>query len=139
MVVFAGKKGLKITIHNDPRVTRIGIFMRKYKLDELPQLINVLKGEMSLVGPRPEVPEYMDLYPYDVREKVLSVLPGITDYASIEFKDENTMIAGKLDPERVYIEEILPIKQKYYLNYVEKRSLSIDIQLILKTLWKIVG
>lgn len=138
MMDDAVKKGLSITVGHDHRITQVGAFLRKYKLDELPQLLNVLKGEMSLVGPRPEVPEYVDYYPYDVKEKILSVPPGITDNASIEFIDESALLEGKLNPERVYVEEILPIKLKYYLLYVEKRSLWVDIHLILRTLWKIV-
>jgi len=134
MIIDAESKGLKITIGRDPRITESGHFLRKYKLDELAQLFNVLNGSMSLVGPRPEVQEYIDAYPEDIRNKVLSVRPGITDFASIEFKDENSILDGAKDPQKTYIEEILPIKQQYYLKYVEEQNLVLDIKLILKTI-----
>jgi lipopolysaccharide/colanic/teichoic acid biosynthesis glycosyltransferase len=134
MVTDAESKGLKITVGNDPRITKSGHFLRKYKLDELAQLFNVLNGTMSLVGPRPEVQEYIDVYPGDVRQAVLSVRPGITDIASIEFKDENSMLENVSDPNKVYIEEILPIKQKYYLQYIKEQSMLLDIKLIFKTI-----
>lgn len=138
MIVDAEKLGLKITVDNDPRVTSVGNKLRKFKLDELPQLFNVLNGSMSLVGPRPEVIEYMDKYPCDIRKKILSVRPGITDLASIEFRDENKILAGVENPSKTYIEEILPIKQNYYLDYVENQSLFLDIQIIFKTIVAIV-
>jgi len=134
MVINAESKGLKITVGNDPRITRSGDFLRKYKLDELAQLFNVLNGTMSLVGPRPEVQEYIDVYPEHVREKVLSVRPGITDYASIEFKNENQMLENSKDPNKTYIDDILPIKQRYYIQYVNERSLLLDIKLIFRTI-----
>jgi|TARA_R100001377_G_C3185099_1_gene108226 lipopolysaccharide/colanic/teichoic acid biosynthesis glycosyltransferase len=134
MVTDAESKGLKITVGHDPRITKSGHFLRKYKVDELAQLLNVINSSMSLVGPRPEVREYIDVYPDEVREKVLSVKPGITDYASIEFKDENQLLEGASDPNKVYIDEILPIKQKYYLRYVEEQSFIVDIKLIIKTI-----
>jgi lipopolysaccharide/colanic/teichoic acid biosynthesis glycosyltransferase len=134
MVVDAESKGLKITIGKDPRITKSGQFLRKYKLDELAQLFNVLNGSMSLVGPRPEVQEYIDLYPDEIRRKVLSVKPGITDFASIEFKDENQMLDNSSDPNKTYIEDILPIKQQYYLKYVEEQNIFLDIKLIFKTI-----
>jgi len=138
MIIDAESKGLKITVGRDPRITNSGYFLRKYKLDELAQLFNVLNGSMSLVGPRPEVQEYIDEYPEDIRIKVLSVRPGITDFASIEFKDENSILDGALDPQKTYIEEILPIKQQYYLKYVEEQNLVLDIKLILKTIMAIL-
>ncbi len=138
MVIDADKKGLKITIGKDSRITKSGHFIRKYKIDELPQLINVLNGTMSLVGPRPEVQEYIDVYPENVKEKVLSVKPGITDYASIEFKNENSMLDGAQDPHSVYINKILPIKQHYYLKYVDEQSMCLDVKLILKTIIAII-
>ncbi|KXO13738.1 putativeCPS biosynthesis glycosyltransferase [Moritella sp. JT01] len=138
MIMDAESKGLKITIGRDPRITDSGHFLRKYKLDELAQLFNVLNGSMSLVGPRPEVQEYIDEYPEDIRSKVLSVRPGITDFASIEFKDENSILDGAKDPQKTYIEEILPIKQQYYLKYVEEQNLVLDIKLILKTIVAII-
>ncbi len=134
MGVGAEAKGPKITVDRDSRITRSGTFMRRHKLDELPQLINVLKGEMSLVGPRPEVPEYVERYPPDVRDVVLSVAPGITDLASIRFKDETRLLAGVSDPEKTYVEEILPQKLELYQQYVRERSLWLDVRLIWRTL-----
>jgi len=130
----AESKGRQITVGNDPHITRSGRFLRRYKLDELPQLINVIKGEMSLVGPRPEVPRYVALYPEQLREKVLSVPPGITDYASIEYKDENDILGRADDPDKAYIEQVMPVKLKYYERYVSERSLWVDFKLILATL-----
>lgn len=130
-------KGLSITVGQDPRVTRIGAFLRRYKIDELPQLIDVLRGSMSLVGPRPEVPEYVALYPERDREIVLSVRPGITDRASLEFSDESALLAGASDPQRVYVEEILPRKLRYYRDYVATRTFAGDLDIILRTLFKI--
>ena len=138
MIVEAESKGLKITIGNDPRITSSGHFLRRTKLDELAQLFNVLGGTMSLVGPRPEVQEYIDVYPEDIKQKVLSVKPGITDYAAIEFKDENKMLQDSADPSKTYIEKILPIKQQYYLKYIEDQSFILDIKLILKTIFIIL-
>ena len=138
MIVDAESKGLKITVGNDPRITQSGHFLRKYKLDELAQLFNVLNGTMSLVGPRPEVQEYIDVYPEKIREKVLSVRPGITDYASIEFKNENQILENSKDPNKSYIDEILPIKQKYYLQYIDEQSLLLDIKLILRTIFALL-
>lgn len=128
----------RLTIGADPRITRSGHFLRKTKIDELPQLIDVFLGTMSLVGPRPEVQEFIDCYPETVKEKVLSVRPGITDKASIEMVDENEILAGYEDSRQAYIDIILPIKQKYYLEYVENNSLIMDISLIFATLMKIV-
>ena len=126
--------GLLITVGQDARVTKSGFFIRKTKLDELPQLINVLKGEMSIVGPRPEVPKYIACYTAEQRRCVLSVRPGITDNASIEFRDENEILGRSQDPEKAYIEEVLPIKIKHYINYVEKNSLLEDFKIVIKTL-----
>jgi len=139
MCLDAETKGRQITIGEDPRITRSGKFLRHYKLDELPQLLNVVLGEMSLVGPRPEVPRYVALYPVNVREQVLSVPPGITDYASIEYKDENTILGLATDPDRAYIEEVMPTKLRYYQRYVAERSLWVDFKLIMKTLKAIVS
>ena len=138
MVLQAEQKGKQITIGADARINRSGVFLRKYKLDELPQLINVLKGEMSLVGPRPEVPRYVAEYPAEVKEKILSVPPGITDYASIEYHEENALLGKAENPEDFYIKEILPIKISYYLRYVKERNLWVDFVIILKTLKCIV-
>lgn len=139
MVVDAERKGLQITVGADRRVTRVGHLLRKYKLDELPQLLDVVKGDMSLVGPRPEVPRYVDCYPDGVRETVLSVRPGITDRASIEFKDENLILGHAVDAERAYIEEVLPIKLRFYVDYVTTRSLWGDLKIILTTVVALIG
>ena len=133
MVTNAERLGLQITVGADDRVTRVGRWMRKYKLDELPQLLDVWLGHMSLVGPRPEVPRYVASYPDDIRDIVLSVRPGITDRASIEFKDENLILGRAADPDRAYVETVLPIKLKYYSDYVETNSLIGDIGLIIRT------
>lgn len=130
--------GRQITVGEDPRITSSGCFLRKYKLDELPQLLNVITGDMSLVGPRPEVPRYVALYPERVRKTVLSVPPGITDYASIEYKDENTILGQAVDPDKAYIEEVMPVKLGYYQRYVAERSLWLDFTLILRTLKEII-
>lgn len=135
----AESQGRQITVGDDPRITRAGRFLRRYKLDELPQLINVVKGEMSLVGPRPEVPRYVELYPEQLREKVLSVPPGITDFASIEYKDENAILGKAEDPDRAYVEQVMPMKLKYYERYVAERSLWVDFKLILATVKAIRG
>lgn len=133
MIVDAETYGKQITIGNDKRVTNSGYFLRKYKFDELPQLFNICLGEMSLVGPRPEVPRYVAEYTEEEKAIVLSVLPGITDYASIEYKNENEVLGKSTDPEKTYIEEILPIKIQYYRKYVEEQSLMKDFMLIIKT------
>ncbi len=138
MCLDAENKGRLITVGADPRITRSGIFLRKTKLDELPQLLNVITGEMSLVGPRPEVPRYVALYPAHVRDLVLSVPPGITDNASIEYKDENVILGQASDPDRAYIEEVMPVKLKYYLRYVAERSLWLDFILIIRTVKAII-
>lgn len=138
MVVDAEKKGLQITVGSDQRITRTGDFLRKYKLDELPQLIDVFMGTMSLVGPRPEVPKYVALYPAAQREIVLSVRPGITDLASITYRDENRLLGESTDPERTYIEEIMPIKLRYYEQYVQNRSMGMDLRIIFLTFAKLV-
>lgn len=124
------KKGLITVGGHDSRITRMGYFIRKYKIDELPQLWNVLKGDMSLVGPRPEVKKYVELYTEEQR-RVLSVRPGITDYASIEYVDENEILGKADNPDRVYVEEIMPAKIKLNMRYIENRSL--------KEYFKIIG
>lgn len=134
-----GQEGLALTVGQDNRVTRVGAVLRHYKIDELPQLIDVLKGDMSLVGPRPEVPKYVDCYPPEQRTQVLSVRPGITDLASIEFRHENQMLASSPNPEQTYIEEVLPIKLRYYCEYVQQQSLLGDLRIIWRTLFAIVG
>ena len=132
--MFADATGISLTVGDDPRVTQCGRFLRRFKLDELPQLLDVLNGDMSLVGPRPEVPRYMAQYPEDIRKKVLSVPPGITDIAAIKFKDENILLRKSKDPEKDYIEKILPLKIKYYQEYIAKRSLALDLKLIFQTI-----
>jgi lipopolysaccharide/colanic/teichoic acid biosynthesis glycosyltransferase len=131
-------KGIKLTIGYDSRITKCGHFLRQYKVDELPQLLNVLKGEMSIVGPRPEVPEYVELYPDGIKEYVLSVPVGITDYASIEFRNESDMLATSQQPEVDYVEKILPLKLAYHQQYVRDQSVYLDVRLIFRTLKRIV-
>lgn len=121
----------------DPRITPSGYFLRKYKLDELPQLFNVIKGDMSLVGPRPEVPAYVELYTND-QKRVLSVKPGITDAASLEFINENELLADADDPQKYYKEVILPRKLGLQLNYVDQRSFMGDLSIIVKTVVGII-
>jgi lipopolysaccharide/colanic/teichoic acid biosynthesis glycosyltransferase len=133
MVVDAPKLGLQITAGKDPRITRVGRFLRKWKLDELPQLVNVLKGEMSFVGPRPEVPRYVDMFREDYA-CVLSVRPGITDPASLKYRDEAAILAKSADPEETYVHEILPEKIMLAKEYVAQASLRGDIALIWKTI-----
>jgi lipopolysaccharide/colanic/teichoic acid biosynthesis glycosyltransferase len=123
-----------LTVGRDPRITRAGHFLRKYKLDELPQLFNVVHGTMSLVGPRPEVPRYVACYPPRERELVLSVKPGVTDWASILYKDENAILGQAPDPEQAYIETILPTKLEYYVRYVRERTFWVDLRIIFQTL-----
>jgi lipopolysaccharide/colanic/teichoic acid biosynthesis glycosyltransferase len=132
------KKGLLTVGGRDSRITRMGYYIRKYKIDELPQLINVLLGDMSLVGPRPEVRRYTDLY-NDEQKKVLSVKPGITDYASIEYSNENEILGKADDPERVYIDEIMPAKLKLNLRYIAEQGLFTDVKIIFKTVFKILS
>lgn len=138
MVTNAEKIGLQITVGRDFRVTRVGHWLRKYKLDELPQLLDVWLGHMSLVGPRPEVPLYVACYPPDLRELVLSVRPGITDRASIEFKDENEILGASVNPSQAYVQEVLPIKVRYYVDYVNNRTFFGDLLLILRTIKAII-
>jgi len=127
----------QITVGKDDRITKIGMFLRKYKLDEIPQLINVLLGDMSLVGPRPEVPKYVALYTEGQKE-ILKVRAGITDYASIEFSDENDLLASEADPEKAYIEKIMPKKIELNKKYLSEISMLTDIKIILLTIKKIL-
>jgi len=138
MHINADKAGLLTVGGRDPRVTPIGFFLRKYKLDELPQLLNVLFGSMSLVGPRPEVRKYVDLYNAE-QQKVLSVKPGITDYASIEYSEENDLLAKSSDPEKTYIEEIMPAKLLLNQKYIAEKSIITDIKIIWMTASKIIS
>lgn len=138
MVVDADKKGLSITVGRDSRITRVGAFLRKTKLDELAQLLNVLCGQMSFVGPRPEVPRYVELYtPY--QRQVLLVRPGITDYASIAYRNENDLLAGADDPEKMYIETIMPDKIELNMKYLREISPLADLRLILKTVIAVIA
>jgi putative undecaprenyl-phosphate galactose phosphotransferase len=137
MASGADKKGLITVGAKDSRVTRVGYFLRKYKLDELPQLLNVVRGEMSLVGPRPEVRKYVDMYTVEQR-KVLAVAPGITDYASIEYADENTILGQARDPDLAYVEQIMPDKIRYNMKYIDNRCLKEYFKIIFLTLMKIV-
>ena len=137
MYVDSDKKGLLTVGGRDPRVTKAGYWLRKYKLDELPQLFNVLKGDMSIVGPRPEVKKYTDLYTEEQR-KVLSVKPGITDYASIEYVDENEVLAKSSNPEKTYIDEIMPHKLELNKKYILNKGLITDMKIILLTIKKII-
>lgn len=138
MSANADKTGALITVGSDMRITKVGSFLRKYKLDELAQLLDVLRGSMSLVGPRPEVAEFMNLYDDATRAKILSVRPGITDLASIEMKDENEILAKFADPRQAYIDEIMPLKAKFYVDYVENQSLLVDIKILLKTFFYVL-
>lgn len=130
------KKGLLTVGGRDPRITRSGYFLRKTKMDELPQLINVLVGDMSFVGPRPEVRKYVDLYTTE-QKKVLNVRPGITDLASLEYFEESELLAKSSDPEKTYIEEIMPAKLKLNLQYISKANLGTDIGMIFRTIGRI--
>jgi len=137
MVMDADKKGLAITVGRDSRITRVGAVLRKTKLDELAQLLNVLLGQMSFVGPRPEVPKYVELYtPY--QRQVLLVRPGITDYASIAYRNENDLLAGAPNPETMYIERIMPDKIELNMKYLREISPLADIRLILKTIVAVI-
>ncbi len=138
MVVNAEKMGGPSTADSDPRITKIGKLLRKYKLDELPQLTNVLKGEMSFVGPRPEVPVYVALFTEE-EKAILSVRPGITDWASLWNADEGLVLADSPDPEKTFLEKIRPEKVRLQLEYVRRRSFWIDIKIISQTLTAIVA
>ena len=137
MHLDADKKGLLTVGGRDPRVTSIGYYLRKYKLDELPQLFNVLFGTMSLVGPRPEVRKYVDLYSKE-QLHVLSVKPGITDFASLEYINENDLLAKSDNPEQTYIDEIMPAKLALNANYIRQQGILVDFKIIMNTILKIV-
>jgi lipopolysaccharide/colanic/teichoic acid biosynthesis glycosyltransferase len=138
MVENAERLGIQVTKEDDPRITKIGKILRKYKLDELPQLINVLKGEMSLVGPRPEVPKYVNIYKEEYKE-ILKIKPGITDFAAIEFINEEKLLKGSKNPEKIYLEQILPKKMEFYKKYIHEISILTDLKILLKTILKIIG
>lgn len=137
MVSDAENKGLQITVGADARITKVGKFLRKTKIDELPQLINVLVGSMSLVGPRPEVPKYVNMYD-DVQRNVLLVRPGITELASIVYRNENELLAKSDNPEETYINEIMPEKIRLNLEYIKKMNVFYDLILIIKTVGAIL-
>ena len=134
MVADAPERGLQITIGDDPRITTAGTFLRRSKLDELPQLIDVLAGHMSLVGPRPEVPAYVAHYPAELRDKVLAVRPGITDPVSLELADESERLGRAAEPEREYVEVMLPRKLHASVAYAERATLWTDLWIIGRTL-----
>jgi len=138
MVRDASRKGGPITVGDDPRITRVGRFLRKAKIDELPQLINVLRGEMSLVGPRPEVRKYVELYRKDYVE-ILQVRPGITDLSSLKYWDEAALLGLSQDPEKEYVTHILPEKVRLAREYLDRSSLTFDLNLLAKTLLRLVG
>jgi lipopolysaccharide/colanic/teichoic acid biosynthesis glycosyltransferase len=131
------KKGLLTIGDNDTRVTRIGFFLRKYKIDELPQLINILLGDMSFVGPRPEVRKYVDLYNVE-QLRVLTVRPGLTDFSSLYYINESELLSKSLNPENTYIEEIMPAKLELCMKYLNEKSLKTDIKILYNTLKKIL-
>jgi|YelNatPaOPRAMG01_1025707.scaffolds.fasta_scaffold74618_2 lipopolysaccharide/colanic/teichoic acid biosynthesis glycosyltransferase len=137
MIVNAEKVGGPSTPDDDPRITRVGKLLRKYKLDELPQIINVIKGEMSLVGPRPEVPKYVEMFTEE-EKRILQVRPGITDWASLWNPDEGAILKNSKDPEKKYVEEIRPKKLKLQLYYVNNRSFFIDIKIIFLTILSVI-
>lgn len=135
---FSEKEG-KITVGNDdPRITPVGAFLRKYKMDELPQLFNVILGDMHLVGPRPEVPEYVAKYTAE-QLRVLSVKPGITDYASLEYFNENELLAQSPNPEETYVSVVMPAKLKMNLEYVDNRNFPADVKILVKTVMRILS
>lgn len=136
MAIHADKLGLLTIGGMDARITKVGYYIRKYKLDEFPQLLNILKGEMSFVGPRPEVEKYVKLYPSNMLG-VLKVKPGLTDLASIQFINENEILAKSNDPEKTYIQEIMPAKLELNFKYIQTMSISNDLKIIFKTLLKI--
>lgn len=138
MVTDASKSGLLTVGGRDPRITKVGYYLRKYKLDELPQMFNVLNGSMSIIGPRPEVRKYVDMY-NEEQLKVLSVQPGISDYASIQYINENDILAKSNNPEQTYIDEIMPAKLELNLKYIKEKGLITDIKIILLTIYKIIS
>ena len=132
-------RGVQVTAENDSRITSLGRFLRKIKLDEIPQLYNVLMGDMSFVGPRPEVPRYVAIWPEEDRKNILSVRPGITDYATLYYHDEQALLARSEDPEKVYVRDIVPHKLELYRDYVRDRNFGLDIRLILATIASMIN
>lgn len=138
MGVGADKKGLLTVGFNDNRVTRVGRFIRRYKLDELPQLLNILWGDMSFVGPRPEVRKYVDQYSEE-QLKVLQVRPGLTDYASLEYFNENELLSKSPNPEETYVKEVMPAKLNLNFKYIENQGFFTDLNLIFRTIGRVMG
>ncbi len=138
MRVNSGAKGLQITVGQDPRITRVGYWLRKTKFDEFPQLLNVLRGEMTFVGPRPEVERYVNQYTPDQR-RVLDLVPGITDPASLKYYNESELLGVQEDPERHYVEVIMPDKIRINLDYQNSRSMGADLSFIVATLSRVFG
>jgi lipopolysaccharide/colanic/teichoic acid biosynthesis glycosyltransferase len=139
MVADENKRGVQVTAENDARITSLGRLLRKTKLDELPQLFNVLKGDMSIVGPRPEVPRYVAIWSEEDRKNILSVRPGITDYATLYYHDEQAVLARAMNTEKTYIQDILPHKLRLYKDYVRDQNVGLDVRLILATLARIIN
>ena len=137
--MVAEAPGLQITVGDDPRITRSGRWLRRTRVDELPQFVDVLLGHMSLVGPRPEVPRYVALYPAELRERALAVRPGITDPASLAYIDENAVLAKAADPEREYVEVILPAKLRCAVEYAETATLWTDLRVLAHTLRRLAS
>jgi len=138
MISDADKKGLSITVGDDKRITKVGRLLRKTKMDELPQFFNILIGQMSFVGPRPEVEKYVNMYTEE-QKLILNIRPGITDYASICFRNESELLAQSDNPEEEYINNIMPLKIKYNLKYMQEVGILTDIKIIFMTLWTVVG
>ena len=136
MKIGADQKGLLTVGDNDERITKIGYYLRRYKIDELPQLFNVLNGTMSIVGPRPEVRKYVELYT-KVQMQILDIKPGITDYASLEYFNENELLAKSDNPEKTYINKVLPAKIMLNKKYIDRLSLGTDVVIIIKTMFRI--
>jgi len=132
MLNGADQQGPAITVGNDKRITRVGMVLRRFELDELPTLLNVLKGEMSVVGPRPELPKYLKFYTEE-QQRIFSVKPGMTDPGTVKFRNEAKLLAGSADPEAVYLEKILPEKLELNLDYLEKQSFLYDLSIIFRT------
>ena len=132
----AAARGKSITVGNDPRITRVGAFLRMSKIDELPQLINVLKGDMAIVGPRPEVPQYVQLYRKDY-EEILKIKPGITDLASLKYRNEASLLARAQNPELEYVSRVLPDKIRMAKEYIHRSSFFFDLSLLLRTIFKL--
>ena len=139
MAADESKRGAQVTAENDRRITSLGRLLRKTKLDELPQLFNVLQGDMSLVGPRPEVPRYVAIWPEEDRKDILSVRPGITDYATLYYHDEQAVLARSEDPEKAYVQDIVPHKLELSRNYVRDQNFGLDIRLVLATLARMIS